>query len=322
MDGRVISLLKKLGLWRNFIVIMVLRSPFDFLNAVLGANMLESFIRMIEKGEKEKLFQNFWMFVLFTVLLFGYNVLIWSTVSVKFEMRFQRETRMKMLSIMLESTQQDMERHSAGDWISRLCTDIDKLMDYMMTPVNFMHCLIATVNLVLSSAVLLMINGKLLFAALIVMIPFFIISSVVLIRKIPYFRKKSQENYAQYTNWMEPIVSAGEAIKIFEGQEIVLQKVRETSEKILKENMQAHKRSAWSSFFQIFSGNLGYLLLLVMGNGMIGREIGDFARLTKITQYRGEMMRSVMIVNACLNRMRINLAGAIRVDEILGKSKE
>ena len=45
MDRRIIELLKKLGLWRNFVVIMILRAPFDFLNAVLGANMLESFIR-------------------------------------------------------------------------------------------------------------------------------------------------------------------------------------------------------------------------------------------------------------------------------------
>ncbi len=319
MDGRVIRLLKRLGLWKSFIVIMLLRAPFDFLNAVLGANMLESFIRLIENGEEDRLLSNFWIFLLFTVLLFGYNVTVWSTISVSFEMRFQRVTRMKMLEVMLQSTQQDMERYSAGDWISRLCTDIDKLMDYMMSPVNFMHGLIATVNLVFSSIVLLVINGKLLAAALIVMVPFFIISSVILIRKIPYFRLKSRESYARYTNWMEPIITAGDVINVFEGQELVLQKVRETSEKIMRDNMKAHKRSAWSSFFQIFSGNLGYLLLLIMGNVMMGKEIGDFARLTKITQYRGEMMRSVMIVNTCLNRMRTNLAGAVRVDEILGE---
>jgi ABC-type multidrug transport system fused ATPase/permease subunit len=281
--------------------------------------MLESFIRLIENGEEDRLLSNFWIFLLFTVLLFGYNVTVWSTISISFEMRFQRVTRMKMLEVMLQSTQQDMERYSAGDWISRLCTDIDKLMDYMMSPVNFMHGLIATVNLVFSSIVLLVINGKLLAAALIVMVPFFIISSVILIRKIPYFRLKSRESYARYTNWMEPIITAGDVINVFEGQELVLQKVRETSEKIMRDNMKAHKRSAWSSFFQIFSGNLGYLLLLIMGNVMMGKEIGDFARLTKITQYRGEMMRSVMIVNTCLNRMRTNLAGAVRVDEILGE---
>ncbi len=319
MDGRVIRLLKRLGLWKSFIVIMLLRAPFDFLNAVLGANMLESFIRLIENGEEDRLLSNFWIFLLFTVLLFGYNVTVWSTISISFEMRFQRVTRMKMLEVMLQSTQQDMERYSAGDWISRLCTDIDKLMDYMMSPVNFMHGLIATVNLVFSSIVLLVINGKLLAAALIVMVPFFIISSVILIRKIPYFRLKSRESYARYTNWMEPIITAGDVINVFEGQELVLQKVRETSEKIMRDNMKAYKRSAWSSFFQIFSGNLGYLLLLIMGNVMMGKEIGDFARLTKITQYRGEMMRSVMIVNTCLNRMRTNLAGAVRVDEILGE---
>ena len=50
---------------------------------------------------------------------------------------------------------------------------------------------------------------------------------------------------------------------------------------------------------------------------MMDSEIEDFARMLKITQYRGEMMKSVMMVNNCIGRMKTNLPGVERVEEVL-----
>ena len=151
------------------------------------------------------------------------------------------------------------------------------------------------------------------------MIPFFILSSVVIIRKIPYYRRKAQESQPEYTNWMEPIVEAGDAITIFDGEEMVLRKVEEKSLNIMRQNVKANKLTSWSSMVTITSGNLGYILLLLIGNSMIGNGVKDFAQLTKITQYRGQMMMGVMCVNACINNMKTNLSGAERVEEIINE---
>lgn len=317
MNRNVAKILKELGLWKIFIGMLILRAPFDFLNAVLNANMLEEFLRLIERNEGENLMHTFWKFMLFSFLLFAYNATVWMTISIKADMLLHRKLRMKLLDVMLSRTQQEMEELSAGDWITRINSDVDKTADYLTCPLNFMHAAIATVNFVLSSVILLKINVSLFVVAILVMVPFFILSGIVITRKIPYYRKKSQEAFAEYTNWMEPIIEAGDAICVFEGQELVMQKVEEASEEILKENVKAHRLTAWSSFFNVMSGNLGYLLLLILGNSMIGSKVKDFAELTKITQYRGGMMQSVMCVNTCLNQMRTNLSGAMRVDEIM-----
>ena len=320
MNRTVAKILKELGLWKIFMVMLILRAPFDFLSAVLNANMLESFIRLVEKNEGEVLVSTFWKFMIYSILLFIYNASIWMTISIKADMLLHKKLRQKLLCVMLSKTQQEMEMYSAGDWITRINNDVDKTADYLTCPLNFMHAAIATVNLVLSSVVLICINSYLYAVAILVMIPFFILSSVIIIRKIPDYKKKAQEAYAEYTNWMEPIVEAGDAICIFEGQDIVMKKVEAASEKILHENVKAHKLTAWSSFFNVMSGNLGYILLLILGNSMIGSGIKDFAELTKITQYRGQMMMGVMCVNSCINRMKTNLTGAVRVDEVLSLS--
>ena len=104
MNKSVFKILKDLGLLKVFIPILFLRLPFDFLNAVLSANMLESFLRIAEKGESDNLLKTFLTFLFFTVLLFGYNVSIWATVSIKADMLLQKKLREKLLNNMLSRT--------------------------------------------------------------------------------------------------------------------------------------------------------------------------------------------------------------------------
>ncbi|MBO4921129.1 MAG: ABC transporter ATP-binding protein [Lachnospiraceae bacterium] len=317
MNKKVIRILKETGMMKDFIFMMILRAPFDFLNAVLASNMLESFIRLVERKEEGELFPNFWIFLLFTVVLFGYNMFVWAVVSMKINIRFIKKLRMRVYKSLLSRTQQEMEKLSAGDWISRLNSDVDKTDLYLVGPLNFMHMVISVVNLSMSAIVLFILNHTMLLVTLAVLLPFFFLSSVVVIKKIPVFKKRSREHYAKFTNWMEPVVNSSEAIKIFEGEELILKKAEEESLLIMENNMRAHKRTALASGINTFSGISGYLLLLFLGNSMMGSEIEDVARMFKITQYRGEMMKSVMMLNSCIGRMKTNLPGAERVEEVL-----
>ena len=317
MNRKVRKILKETGMTKDFILVMILRAPFDFINALLSANMLETFIRLAERKEEGELLPTFGMFLLFTVIMFGYNMFVWAVVTMKINIRFIKKLRMRVYKSLLSRTGQEMEELSAGDWISRLNSDIDKTDLYLVGPLNFMHLLIASVNMTLSAAVLFMLNRTMLAVSLLVTLPFFYLSSVVAIRKVPVFKKNSREHYAKYTNWMEPVVNASESIRIFDGEELVMAKAEEESLKIMKNNMKAHKRTALATGINTFSGMTGYLLLLFLGNSMIGSELDDFARMMKITQYRGEMMKSVMMINNCVGRMKGNLPAAERVEEVL-----
>jgi len=317
MNERVIRILKETRMTREFVFVMILRAPFDFLNAVLASNMLESFLRLIEKGEEDRLMSEFGIFLLFTILLFGYNMFVWACISMKMNIKFIKRLTYKVYKSLLARTSQEMEQLSAGDWINRLNSDIDKTDLYLIGPLNFMHLLIASVNLCLSSLVLLFLNRTMLLVSLLIMLPFFFLSSVVVIKKVPVFKKKSREHYARFTNWMEPTVKASEVIKVFDGEKLLEKKAEEESLCILRNNMRAHKRTSLATTINSFSGMTGYLLLLFMGNSMMGSELEDFARMMKITQYRGEMMKSIMMINNCVGRMKTNLPGVDRVEEVL-----
>ena len=68
MNKEAVKMLKEVGVWKRFIVMMILRSPFDILNSVLTSNLMCSFIRIIENDEKEKLAGNAFLYLLFTML--------------------------------------------------------------------------------------------------------------------------------------------------------------------------------------------------------------------------------------------------------------
>ena len=317
MNKRVWGMLREIGAAEVMLIILLLRAPFDLLNAILTANMLERFIRIAELGEKEKLLGTFLVFLLLSALLFAYNMTVWMTISVNGTVAMHQKFRRKMLGVIMSKDYADIEKRSNGDWITRLGTDIDRTCDYLVAPVNFMHLFIAAVSFLGSSLILIRMNAPLFAITMAVMIPFFMIGTIVMTRKVPEYKKRAMGKLAEYTNWVEPVLASRATIRVYEGEEFVLMKVEELSRDILRENMRAHLRISGSSLCNIFSGNLGYLLLLFVGNSMMGDRIRDFAMLSKITQYRGEMMRDVMIASSCLGNMRTNLAGAERVSEIL-----
>ena len=316
MLRKLYRLMKELGVHRIFVVSLLLRLPFDFLNTVLASNMLSSFISLIEKNQKDRLMSTFLLFLGLSALLFAYNMTIWSTISLKVNILLQKRIRRKMFLHLLGSEYKDVLRFSSGEWINRMNSDIDRLHGYLMMPVNFMHMVIAMFNMILSAIVLGFLNLPLMIMSVLILVPFSILSSVVVVRKIPIFRRRAQEEFGKYTNWAGPITASADTIEVFDGEEFVLKKIEETSLSILSENMKAHRASGRAAALNTLCGTSGYILLLLCGDSMMGTTIADLSQLLKITQYRGAMMMSTMIINSSVNNMRGNRAGAERVLEV------
>ena len=317
MNKKAWKLLKGIDLAKFMLVVLLLRAPFDLVRAITNANLLEQFLRIAEKGEGEKLMSTFLFFLVCFLLLFAYNMTIWMTISVTGTVTMQKRLRKKMLRTILDKPYEKVREQSNGHWINRLGSDIDIACNYVTGPLNFLHLFIASICFVGSGILLFRQNIPLFVLSMSVTLPFSFLSCVVIIRNVGKYKKNAQSKLEEFTNWVEPAINAHPSIQVFEGEEFVLKKVEETSLSILKENMKGHRRMAASSLCNIFSGNLGYLLLLFVGNSMIGVGIKDVAMLMKITQYRGEMMRNIMMANNCIGNMRTNLAGVERVEEVL-----
>ena len=146
MNKQVRKLLKEAGVWREFVVMMILRSPFDICNSILTANMMQTFMRLIEQNQSENLGKTLGVFFVLTVLLFGYNMTIWSTIAVRFTVKLQKTLREKMFHKIMSLPASELMGSSKAEWFTRLNNDIDKAVGYLVNPINFMHMVIASVN--------------------------------------------------------------------------------------------------------------------------------------------------------------------------------
>ena len=322
MNKQVKKLLNEAGVWREFVVMMMLRSPFDICNSILTANMMQKFMRLIEQNQSENLGKTLGVFFVLTVLLFGYNMTIWSTIAVRFTVKLQKTLREKMFDKIMSLPADELMGSSKAEWFTRLNNDIDKAVGYLVSPINFMHMVIASVNLVISSVIMIFLSVELYIIGICCLVPFFMFNVFVISAKINVFRKEAQKSLVGYTDWIDVTLKEKEMLAVYDAKDFARERISQKSTGILNRNMKAHNRGAVCNMFYAFSGMLGYLLLLYKGNGIIEKKLDDFADLCKVTQYRGRLVLSFnCVLNSVIN-MRGSLVGVERVNEVLSGGKD
>lgn len=316
MNKSAYGMLKDSGQKRIFFVMILLRLPFDTLRAMLAANMLEKFLRVADTGTYEDLFRCFTGFLILSILLFAYNMTVWMTISVRTSVNFHNGVKRNVFKALLNLSAEEMVQESVGDRISRLNNDTDTAINYLNAPVNYMHMVIALCNVICSSLFMLFLNPELYILSVLIAGISFTINTGAVTRGITEILSKSRDKFAGLTGMLSLMLAGKEAVEIYDAREFLISKTEESSRNIMKQNMKAWQKTAVSSMVMTLSGGLGYLVLLIAGDRMMGKRIEDFAKLTKITQYRANMIMSVGLVNDCIVNMRGNLVGVKKVTEI------
>lgn len=317
MNKEAYKMLKEAGVLKRFIVMMVLRSPFDICNSVLSANLMSSYIRIIERDDRDKLLLNTALFLVLTVLLFGYNMTVWSVISAKTTVILQTELRKKVFAKIMELPSEELQGAFGADWFTRLNNDIDKACGYLTMPLNYMHMIIAVVNVVISSIIMICMNLELFAIGFVLVITAFVINVFFISGRITEYKTKAQRSLVEYTDWIDVTVKDREILSVFEGEDFVRAQIEEKSLEILKENMKAHNRVSLCNMTYAFSGMLGYLMILVRGNDIMGDGISDFGELCKMTQYRSNSVASFSCIYNSINNMKGSIVGVERVNEVI-----
>lgn len=322
MNKDAYRMLKEVGLQRRFIIMTILRLPFDTLNAILTSNIMQSFTKMIELDDRGSLWKNFLIFMALSTLLFGFNSLVWSTYAVKTGVLMQSRLRERIFEKIMNLPAEELEGSFGAEWFTRLNNDVDKACNYLTGAINYMHMVIALLNVAVSSVIMLFLNVDLYIIGIMCLLPFFALNILVISRKISIYKRKSQQSLVEYTAWIDAAVKNEEMLAVFDGGEFVRGKIAEKSKEILQENMKVQTRVSLCTLSSTVSGLLGYLAMLCRGNELIGAEMIDFATLFKMTQYRANLVMSVNCIYDCTNNMKGNKVGIERVNEVLTDASE
>lgn len=314
--GELGKLVRRMGVWRKYLFLLLLRSPFDAFRTCLLTNLLKSVFRCLETEHSGGLLKLCVTYGLLCAMLFVYNGIIWSAYaafSAKTEIWLQK----KMFDKILSSPLQRIDSRFSGEWITRLNSDIQAAFTMMNGPMNIPHLAVALINLMLSC--LLMLKSSPFFWGITWMfaIPQFVINNKLVLKAIPKLKEESLNAMAEITSAIKPLLTDADTILLYDAKELMRINCVEKSRRCMKINMKMHLRKALSDMSMPLFGIGGYLCLLFIGYGFIQNGAMAFSDVVYCFQVRGSILSGTLMLVTCLNNLKANAVCLKRMNDTL-----
>ena len=310
------TLLAKLGKGISFWLLLILRSPYEALSTLLYALWIQAMFRAIQQGSVEELYAALVKVSFCVLLLYLYNGSVW-TFYAAYNIRIIGKLRALLFQKMVELPAQQIERRSAGEWFSRLNSDIKLTQALFGEPLNIPFIAVSLVGLTVSAVLLGLGSMNMLLLVLAFVIPHALIGQFVIAKPVKSDSFQLQSKIADNASLMHSIVECSAVIRLYQAENEMLKQSEKQSVRIRKTGMKMHMRGAMGRGLLMLAGLGGFLVILVAAQGWIGRGAMEFAQLTALLQYRNGIITAFMMLLNSLMTVKINLAGAERVRETL-----
>jgi len=310
------------GKVRLFIILTILRCPFDPLHTAIHAAFLQYAFAAISKGRQNELFQICAQFAVGTFFLFIYNGTVWMIYS-SYVAKWTGRIRKNVFKHICSLTLQQIESKTNGEWITRLNSDVQAATAILNKALHLPHAFVASANICVSSIMLLYMSPKIFGLIMAFIIPHVLVNQLFITRPMGHHAKKVQEAIARNTTDMNALLTCAEAAILYDAREFLLERFEKSSLEIRKSNMRINRGKALNSSLLILMGMIGYLVVLLFGGKWIEAGTMTFGALTAALQYRGGLLKSLnMLIDSLIN-INTAMAGIERVNETMNiKSEE
>ncbi|MCH5251096.1 MAG: ABC transporter ATP-binding protein [Lachnospiraceae bacterium] len=308
------KLIKRMGIRRKYIFLLLLRSPFDALRTWMLAGLLKSVFLCLETGNSGKLAAICVVYGLICVMLFIYNGTVWSSYaafSAKTEVEVQKVMFSKILSMPLKR----VDSHFGGEWITRLNSDLQAAFTMMNGPLNIPHVVVAVINTLVSSFLMFRSSFLLFGVTWLLILPQLLINYKIVLGYLPKLKEESQNFLSDNTSAIKPLIADADTILLYNAGELMMKTCDGASRKLMKINMKMHVRSALGDVFMRLFGMGGYLMILLLGYMFIYNGTMVFSDVVYCFQVRGAILAGMLMLITCLNNLRANSVCIKRIND-------
>ncbi len=309
-------LIKRMGMGRRYVLLLLLRAPFDGARAWMLAALMKSVFRCLEAGEAEGLPEICVSYGILCALLFCYNGTVWSLYAA-FAARAEAALRGRLLERILKLGCRQVEARARGEWMTRLGSDARAAFEMMNGPLNIPHAVVAILNTTLSSALLLGGSPLLAGVAWLWILPHLVLHERMVLRAIPGLKEESQRAMAQCTSAIGPLIEEADAIRIYDAGGLLLADCARHSRSLMAANLGMHRRGALGGMLTRIFGIGGYFSMLLSGALLMEKGCMSFSDVVYCFQVRGSMLAGLFMLIASLGNLRANGVCVKRVNEVL-----
>ena len=211
------------------------------------------------------------------------------------------------------------ESRTYGEVLSRVTNDVDMLQQGISQSITQLITSVTTLIGVL--IMMISINGWMTLAAFLILPVSMLIITTVMKHSQKFFR--DQQSYLGDVNGqVEEIYSGQNVVKAFNKEEDVVNEFEKANKKLYESGWKAQFFSGMMMPIMSFIGNLGYVLVAILGGFMAIRgaiEVGD---IQSFFQYIRNFTQPVQQIAQVSNMLQLSAASSERVFEFLAEEEE
>ena len=148
-------------------------------------------------------------------------------------------------------------------------------------------------------------------------LPQLLINQKTVLKPISRLKEESQNAMADNTSSIKPLITDADTILLYGASELMMKKCDETSRRLMKINMKMHVRRAVSDVVMRLFGIGGYLIILLIGFGLINEGKMVFSDVVYCFQIRGSILAGMLMIVTCLNNIKMNSVCIKRINDTL-----
>ncbi len=254
------------------------------------------------------------LYILSTIFNFIQGFIM-SSVSQKFSYDLRQKIAKKINKLPMKY----FDKKQSGDILSRITNDVDTIS---MNLNQSLTQLISSVTMMIGVLVMMLsISGIMTLAALAIIPIVVLIMFIIVSKSQKYFM--TQQNYLGKINGhIEETYGGHSIVKAFNGEEKASKQFKELNDTLYESGWKSQFLSGMMQPMMKFIGNLGYVVVVILGGFLVIKNKLEVGSIVSFTQYIRNFTQPISQVSQIANLIQALMAASERVFEFLDEKEE
>jgi ATP-binding cassette subfamily B multidrug efflux pump len=240
---------------------------------------------------------------------------IMSGISMKITYKFRKDISEKINRMPLKY----FDTRTHGEVLSRITNDVDTVSQTLNQSLTQ---LITSTTTVIGVLVMMLSISPLLTLVAFLTIPLSGGLIMTVVKKSQKYFKTQQEYIGHMNGHIEEIYSGHNVVQVFNGEEEAIAKFRTLNEEVYDSAWKSQFLSGMMMPIMTFVGNLGYVLVCILGGYLAAKKSIDVGDVQAFIQYIRSFNQPIAQLANISNTLQSTAAAAERVFEFLGEEEE
>lgn len=323
------KLLKELSRYKISLFFVLLFSIGSVIFSIYGPKILGNATTEIFNGLMSKVgggsgvnFSKLGSIILFLIGLYIISAIfnfiqgfIMSGVTQKFSFKLREKISKKINKLPMNY----FDKTESGDILSRITNDVDTISTNLNQALT--QTIVSIVTMIGVLIMMISISGTMTLAALCTLPIAFIIMIFIASKSQKYFTTQ-QQYLGKVNGHIEEIYGGHNIVKAFNGEKKAFEKFKDLNETLYESGWKSQFLSGMMIPLMRFVGNLGYVVIVILGGFLVIKQKLEVGSIVSFTQYIRNFTQPISQIAQIANLVQALMAATERVFEFLEEKEE